>query len=229
MAKIKKLVALGCSYTYGHGLPDCWNPQRQTAGTEPSQMSWPNNLARELAIPETVNLSNPGSSTKYALHTLANFSHLDKNCLVTIMYPSHTRSFKIPYNGDHFQGHNPAGTITKTQLYHYWKLYNELDALGTQFLYAEYLKSYVLEKTGRPLLPIIMSYTPDEQNYKTLHPHLQGLPYAKRYFENVINLSVRGDMGIDNWPLAQDKAHPGIQWHTSVAKFVAEVYKKRWM
>lgn len=229
MAKIKKLIALGCSYTYGHGLTDCWNSQRQMPGPEPSKLAWPNTLTRCLNIATTKNLSKPGSSTKYALHTLANYPNLDETCLVTIMYPSHVRSFRIPYEGDHLIPSNPTGNITKNQLYHYLKLYNELDALGTQFLYAEYLKSYVLEKTGRPLLPIIMSYGYYQQTYSDLHPHLQGLPYAKRYFENAINLSVSKYAHIGDWPFAEDKAHPGLGWHTDTAEFIAEKCKKRWM
>lgn len=58
-----RLVAFGCSHTYGDGLPDCvaWNDGKQVAGTASSKHVWAQLLADKLGI-ECVNLSEPGSS-----------------------------------------------------------------------------------------------------------------------------------------------------------------------
>ena len=42
-----RLVAFGCSYTYGHGLPDCIMAKGR-AGKRPSKFAWPYLLAKKL-------------------------------------------------------------------------------------------------------------------------------------------------------------------------------------
>ena len=42
-----KLVTFGCSYTYGHGLPDCIMAKGR-AGKRPSKFAWPYLLAKKL-------------------------------------------------------------------------------------------------------------------------------------------------------------------------------------
>lgn len=37
---MSRLIAFGCSHTYGHGLPDCFIPPHRP-GTDPSKLSWP--------------------------------------------------------------------------------------------------------------------------------------------------------------------------------------------
>lgn len=54
-----RLVAFGCSYTYGHGLPDCHVPPDHP-GDKPSKFAWPQLIANELHY-ECLNLSEPGS------------------------------------------------------------------------------------------------------------------------------------------------------------------------
>jgi hypothetical protein len=66
-----RLVAFGCSLTYGQGLSDCYVAPNY-AGQEPSKLSWPYIIASELGI-ECLNLSSPGSSNKKIWHTILNF------------------------------------------------------------------------------------------------------------------------------------------------------------
>lgn len=39
-----KLVVFGCSFTFGHGLPDCLDVNKKGPGTLPSKMAWSNHL-----------------------------------------------------------------------------------------------------------------------------------------------------------------------------------------
>lgn len=55
-----RLVTFGCSFVYGHGLPDCYMKFNRGAGPNPSKYAWPNLLAKRLGY-ECVNLSRPGS------------------------------------------------------------------------------------------------------------------------------------------------------------------------
>ena len=59
--KYKRLLAFGCSGTYGQGLEDCCI--NDGPGPNPSKFAWPQVLADKLGI-ECVNLSKPGNSNK---------------------------------------------------------------------------------------------------------------------------------------------------------------------
>ncbi len=54
-----RLVVFGCSYTYGHGLPDCF-VEPSHPGLTPSNLAWPKLVANKLDY-ECLNLSCPGS------------------------------------------------------------------------------------------------------------------------------------------------------------------------
>jgi len=53
-----RLLTFGCSFVYGQGLPDCFEPPR-FPGSVASKMGWPNILADKLNR-ECVNFSSPG-------------------------------------------------------------------------------------------------------------------------------------------------------------------------
>lgn len=56
-----RLVAFGCSYSYGHGLPDCIDESDVLQpGPEPSKFAWPQLLADKLGY-KCLNLSSPGA------------------------------------------------------------------------------------------------------------------------------------------------------------------------
>lgn len=55
---MSRLITFGCSFVYGHGLPDCHIPPN-LQGPEPSKMGWPNMLADKLGY-ECVNKAEVG-------------------------------------------------------------------------------------------------------------------------------------------------------------------------
>ena len=55
-----RLVTFGCSFVYGHGLIDCYEPPN-LAGPKPSNYAWPSLLAKKLDR-DCLNLSEPGAS-----------------------------------------------------------------------------------------------------------------------------------------------------------------------
>jgi len=78
---MSRLVAFGCSYTYGHGLVDC-HIEPNTYGPLPSKFAWPQLLADMLGI-EAVNLGKPGLSNLHILWKLLNFQFkTDDLCIV---------------------------------------------------------------------------------------------------------------------------------------------------
>lgn len=97
---MSRLVAFGCSNTYGQGLPDCHfvNPARGTEpGPHPSKHAWPAKLGKLLNCTEVINCSKPGSSNKQIWNTILNFdfaaedfvvchwSLIHRNCII---YPN---------------------------------------------------------------------------------------------------------------------------------------------
>lgn len=78
-----RLVTFGCSFTYGHGLADCFIPPREP-GPVPSKFAWPQLLANELKV-DCINMSVPGASNKEILNTLLNFK-FDSSDIVIIMW-----------------------------------------------------------------------------------------------------------------------------------------------
>lgn len=86
MTKFKRVVAFGCSHTYGHGLSDCIKDEF-LPGEQPSKFAYPNVLANKLGI-ECVNNSSPGASNLEILLTILEFNFLPED-LVVVMW-SHT-------------------------------------------------------------------------------------------------------------------------------------------
>lgn len=79
-----RIVAFGCSYTYGQGLHDCFEIKTNKPGDLPSKFSWPSMLSNKMNI-NCANMSEPGSGNKEILHKLLNFD-LKNDDIVIIMW-----------------------------------------------------------------------------------------------------------------------------------------------
>ena len=66
-----RLIAFGCSLTYGHGLPDCLEADN-SPGKKSSEHAWPQLLANSLER-QCINTSVCGSSNKRIWHRIVNF------------------------------------------------------------------------------------------------------------------------------------------------------------
>ena len=88
-----RLVTFGCSYPYGHGLPDCFDGNGGY-GIEPSKFSFPELISCRYNF-KNINLSRPGISNKGLIHKLQKFAfrkndicllawtHVDRNSVIT--------------------------------------------------------------------------------------------------------------------------------------------------
>jgi hypothetical protein len=68
-----RLIAFGCSYTYGHALTDCFIPP-YNAGYEPSKLAYPQLIADKLNF-ECVNKGQCGASNKEIWYNAVNFNY----------------------------------------------------------------------------------------------------------------------------------------------------------
>jgi hypothetical protein len=80
---MSKIIAFGCSFTYGHGLSDCWKGNSR-AGDFASKKSWPSLLANFLNK-ECVNLSYPGCSNIGILNSVLSYK-FEENDIVVILW-----------------------------------------------------------------------------------------------------------------------------------------------
>lgn len=98
---MSRLIAYGCSYTYGQGLEDCHVPEIHPdkvgqfgPGPKPSNLAWPAHLGRIMRVP-VENRARPGASNKEILWRILNhehreddvvvilWSHVDRHCIVS--------------------------------------------------------------------------------------------------------------------------------------------------
>jgi len=67
-----RVIAFGCSYTYGHGLPDCLSDDMVTQGPIHSKLAYPSILANQLNC-DYINLGKSGNSNKEIWYDVMNF------------------------------------------------------------------------------------------------------------------------------------------------------------
>lgn len=80
---MSRLIAFGCSHTYGMGLEDSFVKEELfKPHTNPSKHAWPNLLAKKLGY-ECINLSIPGGSNLEILYSIMEFKfHADDKVVV---------------------------------------------------------------------------------------------------------------------------------------------------
>jgi hypothetical protein len=197
--KYQRLVAFGCSLTYGHGLKDCYSGKTMRApGSNPSQYAWPSILAEILGI-ECVNLATPGASNKRIAYTIystelantdlvfVNWSYLHRYCVIT-----KDEIIDLDIKG--------KGKINKA----YRHLADANDLMLDSVMRLDYI-TLLLNKNK------IM-------NFHTLSNKREFSNYAN---EKILHTSIKEVRKM--FPLAVDKSHPGEQAH---AHFAQEIYKE---
>jgi|TARA_R110002124_G_scaffold19114_1_gene76996 hypothetical protein len=75
-----RIVAFGCSYTYGHGLPDCLDNNGHP-GPNDSKLAFPVLVAKKLEC-EYVNLGKSGNSNKEIWNDILNFKFQDDDIVI---------------------------------------------------------------------------------------------------------------------------------------------------
>lgn len=91
-----RIIAFGCSYTYGHGLPDCLADDKITQGPEHSKFSYPAVLAKKINC-DYVNLGKSGNSNKEIWHDVLNYN-FQKNDVAVIAWTYFSRFCIIKNN-----------------------------------------------------------------------------------------------------------------------------------
>jgi hypothetical protein len=211
---MKRLIASGCSLTYGHGLPDCVSKQNiKHAGKKPSELAWPSLVAEKLNR-NCVNLSRPGASNKQIWHSLLNFDYQPDD--IVIVYWSFIHRYCSLISSDAVNHvYLDINAPHKESKIYYKKIFTEYDSLLDFYLRVRdtdlFLKSQNIEK-------IIHMTVENLDNSNSIHRIRYDVPlpeHKKSFsrvpkFHNKFSIVDRNSIWVD---MALDDDHPGIRSH----------------
>ncbi len=193
-----RLVAFGCSLTYGHGLPDCYEPPH-FAGAAASRLSWCELVSKTLNR-HCLNLSTPGSSNKRIWHTVNTFQAKPGD-LAVIMWSFAHRNCIIKSKDCVKDILSPNNTYreNETDRAYYRHIYDAYDSEVMSKLYVEHATAR-LQRQGATV--INLSYERENQSW------FDRVQLTKVFFS---------DIGYQSMPRALDNSHPGVEAHRKFA------------
>ena len=198
---MQRLITFGCSLTYGCGLPDCYNAGH--TGDLPSKMGWPSITAKYMNR-ECVNMSVPGVSNKFIWKSIMDFKFNSSDAVIIHWtYPNRTcliKKGKVEHMGN-WTGHD---------LY-YERFYDDHDALLNSQLYVNHANNF-LESLDVEVHNIIVK--PEDKSILNLNDEMVA---------SLIPVYISAMR--DDYPLALDSHHPGIECNTQFAKSILETLK----
>ena len=193
-----RLIAFGCSNTYGQALEDCYVPPGP--GPRPSKTAWPNTLGNLLNCSEVINQSAPGASNKLIWKTIVDFN-FKQDDLVFIMWTHSDRH--CFFTNDQHMSIGPW-IKNKANKFYYKVCYSEIDSILDFFNRADHSKRYL------DSLHLVNYHT------ATGHITINAIPKSPKWcsvdFMNTSLYTIR-----DLHPLALDAMHPGQHAHDQFA------------
>lgn len=203
---MSRIIAFGCSLTYGHGLPDCFDPPYDP-GQSPSNFSWPKIIANSLNK-ECINNSSPGSSNKRIWHSIINFE-FRQNDQVFILWSYGERSAIL--KGKDTVEDLAVWIEDKNSVAYYKHLYNDYDSSMQSKLYVSHTNLFLKDK-GILVYNLVTS-----KNYNDIFNLAD---------QTVSHIPLYICDSYDNrYPKALDNNHPGIECHSAFANDILENIK----
>jgi hypothetical protein len=210
--KRKRLIAFGCSFTYGHGLPDCYDKENNRhAGKYPSKYSWANTFANNLGV-TCLNKSMCGSSITRIAWTVYNFKfNTDDVAVIMWTQPSRTGYITADKVVHEFEWYNLKDK--KSNFYfknidsEVFNLYNYVNTINGIEKYLNKKKIDYLNLEYQNSLDLF-----EKNNIVHLHSSLN--------FDN--NNVFFADVPSMHFDYAIDGRHPGHKSHNWYAKILTE-------
>lgn len=192
-----RLVAFGCSYTFGHYLPDAID-----SNGKHSMYSWPYKLAELMQIENTVNNGKSGASNKQILYEIQKFD-FNKNDIVCIQWTYPDRDCIITEKSV-IQGYP---NCLDNNVWYFDKIkYGEYDGYYQLWNSANHTKLYL-----------------DNLNIPNYHFSIDDTFTENPPKFNNVNIDSTDIYTIsETFPLALDNMHPGEQGHKQIAKNIKE-------
>ena len=213
---MRTIFAFGDSYTYGHGLKDCWVKEGDTykVGSVHSQYAWPSLLATDLGY-NLKNYSRPGISNLAILHKILN-TNLDVNSVCVIMWSYYSRDMifnkdyspmkelfnKSPHNVNKIIN---VGNWIEDEISKNWMLaHNDTDLIMRSWFNIHHANLF-FEKLKVPHYNVFVNY-PMLEKHKPMYCKIPFRDISVQHF-------------IDN---ALDGNHPGPLTHQRIAKDIKQ-------
>lgn len=209
---MSRLVAFGCSFTYGQGLPGCvvGNNTSNVSNT-PSDLAWPSLLGKLLKV-ETINKGIPGASNLEILYQILNFE-FRKNDTVVIMWSLPVRDLYFISNSNKIKPYRQLGLwlTNKTGYVFEWLSNVKLvDQIVKSWIYIQHADLYLGKKN--------IKYIHFPANSQEL------LEYKPKFIKNITNLYIDGQSYIDT--CVADR-HPEINSHTETANKIYKILNEK--
>lgn len=210
---MSRLIAFGCSNTFGQGLPDCGHAPRY-CGDNPSELAWPNVAAKKLKL-SVVNQAQPGSSNKQINYNILNYNNwFETSDIVVILWSFHARHTIYQTNEpvplqfflNQWEGQPKACESWRK---YFIETYDEFNVQLDNIFYMDYAHRFLSNK-----VKTVMHYVTD--NFS--------IDMEAKYFSGEI--LGNGKELMNPYPRALDKAHPGEQAHRAMAMQVVKDYNK---
>lgn len=197
---MNRLIAFGCSLTFGHGLSDCHNPPHHP-GYAPSEYAWPAVLS-SLTNRQCINMATPGSSNKRIWKTIIDFDY-EQSDIVFILWSFPDRTAILNKHNIKDIGPWLNDTVSKN---YYENSYSEYDALVQSQLFVSHANGIFKEKN------ITVYNLITEKSLKNVFI-LRGntIPHIPLYLWD--------DFG-SYYPKALDNSHPGNECHIEFASSI---------
>lgn len=194
-----RLVAFGCSLTFGHWLPD--NADGNTFN--PSKLSWPNILGQKLGI-SVVNKGITGASNKVILQKILDFK-FKKNDQVFILWTHLERYtvFEKNYNILAIQPYKKE----KMNIAYYKHIYNEFDH-GIDFYTRSNHAHLLLESLG------LVHYHLTSRTISMPKPSWNKVKFLRTILEKDVR------QNYEHKDFALDNQHPGVRSHEYFANLI---------
>lgn len=219
-----RIVAFGCSNTYGLGLPDNCDLDKDKPGAHPSEYAWPSVLAKKLNY-RVVNNGVCGCSNKFIYQTILNYK-FSENDICCVMWTDADRywrndsTFSIQdINRDwghrHQKGFIGPWMKTKMAKVYYSLVHSEYDHDVMHMNYMYHLSLH-MKKIKKQCVQYHWSVKrngiTDKKLNKWGRPDIHSCSFKKLF---------------DQYPKAADDSHPGPLAHEDIAQLFYERIKEK--
>jgi len=218
-----RLIAFGCSNTFGQGLPDVWDVGKNKGihNQGPSKYAWPKLLANKLDI-ECVNTGVLGASNKEIWWNIINYD-FQKTDIIIILWTYFNRHYIIHEDkknisiGAWFENADPTGCHPTTPIaINFFKyLHDEYDMQIDFYLRCNNVQSFLKNN-----VKLIKHYYPI--NFGSLVMNIRESVIQEPIWNTVkLSNTILGSQNIAD--VALDHAHPGLATHKY---FAEEIYNE---
>jgi lysophospholipase L1-like esterase len=207
MLNSQRLVAFGCSNTYGHGLPDCHMPPNEHGPTY-SKQAWPSLLANDLNL-DLHNQGVPGASNLEILHNILHYD-FKKDDIVVVMWSYVGRDMLFgKKNILGWQDIIRIGLWQTTDLSKSWRETHSREDVATRSWYYIHHATLFLASKGIKFYNVF-----------------SGIDELIKFKPDFINKDVYHDIKIISsrpYDLALDNVHPGPKTHRMIADKIRKI------